>query len=67
MVRQAHQAWGGFWTTTDTRLHVCVVPPQDSLEGFAPLTHPRVPHLVMQCVSEIERRGLEEVSLSFRH
>ncbi|XP_039990236.1 rac GTPase-activating protein 1 isoform X3 [Xiphias gladius] len=35
----------------------------DSLEGFAPLTHPRVPKLIMECVTEIERRGLEERGL----
>ncbi|KAM4609409.1 rac GTPase-activating protein 1 [Polymixia lowei] len=32
----------------------------DSLESFAPMTHPRVPLLIIQCVNEIERRGLEE-------
>lgn len=35
---------------------------QNSLEGFAPLVHPRVPQLVIDCVTEIERRGLDEVS-----
>ncbi|XP_028264227.1 rac GTPase-activating protein 1 isoform X2 [Parambassis ranga] len=35
----------------------------DSLESFAPLTHPRVPHLVVDCVAEIERRGLQERGL----
>lgn len=35
---------------------------QNSLEGFAPLVHPRVPQLVIECVTEIERRGLYEVS-----
>ncbi|XP_023276283.1 rac GTPase-activating protein 1-like [Seriola lalandi dorsalis] len=35
----------------------------DSLEGFTPVTHPRVPQLITQCVSEIERRGLEERGL----
>ncbi|KAG7218002.1 hypothetical protein INR49_020716 [Caranx melampygus] len=44
-------------STTGSAAHM------DSLEGFAPLMHPRVPHLVMQCVSEIERRGLEERGL----
>uniref|UniRef100_A0A665VCK9 Si:ch1073-416j23.1 n=2 Tax=Echeneis naucrates TaxID=173247 RepID=A0A665VCK9_ECHNA len=33
---------------------------QDSLEGCAPLTHPRIPQLIRDCVSEIERRGLQE-------
>ncbi|KAF1373454.1 hypothetical protein PFLUV_G00239020 [Perca fluviatilis] len=36
---------------------------QDSLEGFAPATHPRVPRLMVECVAEIERRGLEERGL----
>ncbi|XP_051795818.1 rac GTPase-activating protein 1 isoform X2 [Acanthochromis polyacanthus] len=35
----------------------------DSLEGFAPLTHPRVPVLIVDCVAEIERRGLQERGL----
>ncbi|KAM9715887.1 rac GTPase-activating protein 1 isoform 2-T2 [Menidia menidia] len=35
----------------------------DSLEDFAPLTHPRVPQLVVDCVAEIERRGLQERGL----
>ncbi|KAG7473155.1 rac GTPase-activating protein 1-like, partial [Solea senegalensis] len=33
---------------------------QDLLESFAPPTHPRVPRLIIECVSEIERRGLDE-------
>ena len=37
-------------------------PPQDSLEKFAPVTHPRIPRLIQECVTEIERRGLQEVS-----
>ncbi|XP_041818926.1 rac GTPase-activating protein 1 [Chelmon rostratus] len=36
---------------------------QNSLEGFAPAIHPRVPLLVVECVAEIERRGLEERGL----
>ncbi|XP_024858810.1 rac GTPase-activating protein 1 [Kryptolebias marmoratus] len=36
---------------------------QDLLEAFAPLTHPRVPQLVVDCVAEIERRGLHEKGL----
>uniref|UniRef100_UPI0037E7D5C4 rac GTPase-activating protein 1 n=1 Tax=Semicossyphus pulcher TaxID=241346 RepID=UPI0037E7D5C4 len=36
---------------------------QNSLEGFAPVNHPRVPQLVVECVAEIERRGLEERGL----
>ncbi|XP_023121021.2 rac GTPase-activating protein 1 isoform X2 [Amphiprion ocellaris] len=35
----------------------------DSLEGFAPQTHPRVPVLIVNCVAEIERRGLQERGL----
>nr|XP_020460189.1 rac GTPase-activating protein 1-like [Monopterus albus] len=35
----------------------------DSLEDFAPVTHPRVPQLIVECVTEIERRGLEERGL----
>ncbi|KAI5627511.1 rac GTPase-activating protein 1 [Silurus asotus] len=36
---------------------------QDTLEGFCPSTPPRVPALIIQCVKEIERRGLEEKGL----
>nr|XP_043873770.1 rac GTPase-activating protein 1-like isoform X2 [Solea senegalensis] len=36
---------------------------QDLLESFAPPTHPRVPRLIIECVSEIERRGLDERGL----
>uniref|UniRef100_A0A3Q1IKB9 Uncharacterized protein n=1 Tax=Anabas testudineus TaxID=64144 RepID=A0A3Q1IKB9_ANATE len=36
---------------------------QDSLDALAPVTHPRVPHVVRQCVNEIERRGLQEKGL----
>ncbi|XP_078019645.1 rac GTPase-activating protein 1 isoform X2 [Epinephelus lanceolatus] len=36
---------------------------QNSLESFAPLTHPRIPKLMVECVAEIERRGLEERGL----
>ncbi|XP_054598342.1 rac GTPase-activating protein 1 isoform X2 [Nothobranchius furzeri] len=35
----------------------------DLLEAFAPLTHPRVPQLILDCVAEIERRGLNERGL----
>ncbi|XP_040885333.1 rac GTPase-activating protein 1 [Toxotes jaculatrix] len=35
----------------------------DSLEGFAPVTRPRIPRLITDCVAEIERRGLEERGL----
>ncbi|XP_011486837.1 rac GTPase-activating protein 1 [Oryzias latipes] len=35
----------------------------DSLERFAPPTHPRVPQLIVDCVAEIERRGLQERGL----
>uniref|UniRef100_A0A8D3ANI4 Rac GTPase-activating protein 1-like n=1 Tax=Scophthalmus maximus TaxID=52904 RepID=A0A8D3ANI4_SCOMX len=35
----------------------------DALEGFAPVTHPRIPQLIIDCVAEIERRGLEERGL----
>ncbi|XP_061887822.1 rac GTPase-activating protein 1 isoform X2 [Entelurus aequoreus] len=38
-------------------------PDQDSLEASAPPSHPRVPALVMECVREIERRGLQERGL----
>ncbi|XP_061565195.1 rac GTPase-activating protein 1 [Cololabis saira] len=34
-----------------------------SLEGSALLAHPRVPQLVVDCVAEIERRGLQERGL----
>ncbi|XP_056144898.1 rac GTPase-activating protein 1 [Lampris incognitus] len=33
---------------------------KDTLESFAPVTSPRVPLLIVECVNEIERRGLEE-------
>ncbi|XP_044033908.1 rac GTPase-activating protein 1 isoform X2 [Siniperca chuatsi] len=36
---------------------------QNSLEGFAPAIPPRVPLLIVECVAEIERRGLEERGL----
>ncbi|XP_070708288.1 rac GTPase-activating protein 1 [Pempheris klunzingeri] len=36
---------------------------QHLLEGFAPVVHPRVPQLIVDCVTEIERRGLEERGL----
>lgn len=39
-------------------------PLQNSLEDFAPVTNPRVPLLIVDCVTEIERRGLDEVNLS---
>ncbi|XP_066542907.1 rac GTPase-activating protein 1 isoform X2 [Hoplias malabaricus] len=35
-------------------------PSEGTLESFAPSTRPRVPALIVQCVTEIERRGLEE-------
>ncbi|XP_026171898.1 rac GTPase-activating protein 1 [Mastacembelus armatus] len=35
----------------------------DTLESFAPVTHPRVPQLIVDCVTEIERRGLQERGL----
>lgn len=34
-----------------------------SLESFCPLERPRVPLLVVDCISEIERRGLQERGL----
>ncbi|KAM3592344.1 uncharacterized protein V6R79_016968 [Siganus canaliculatus] len=37
--------------------------PQTSLDGFAPAIHPRVPQLVVECVAEIERRGMQERGL----
>lgn len=42
----------------------CLFSVQDALEGFAPVTHPRIPQLIIDCVAEIERRGLEEVSFN---
>ncbi|XP_036395893.1 rac GTPase-activating protein 1 [Megalops cyprinoides] len=35
-------------------------PSEDTLESFAPSTQPRIPLLIVQCVNEIEKRGLEE-------
>ncbi|XP_077407850.1 rac GTPase-activating protein 1 [Vanacampus margaritifer] len=37
--------------------------PTVSLEALAPKGHPRIPALVLQCVKEIERRGLQERGL----
>ncbi|XP_029977932.1 rac GTPase-activating protein 1 [Sphaeramia orbicularis] len=37
--------------------------PTSSLDGFAPVDPPRVPLLVVECVAEIERRGLKERGL----
>ncbi|KAJ8350251.1 hypothetical protein SKAU_G00253810 [Synaphobranchus kaupii] len=34
--------------------------PMDTLEAFAPVARPRIPLLIVQCVNEIEKRGLEE-------
>ncbi|XP_069543525.1 rac GTPase-activating protein 1 isoform X1 [Brachyistius frenatus] len=36
---------------------------KDSLENFVPPSHPRVPPLLVDCVAEIERRGLQERGL----
>ncbi|XP_010889063.2 rac GTPase-activating protein 1 isoform X2 [Esox lucius] len=33
---------------------------EDTLESFAPTTQPRIPLIIVQCVNEIEKRGLEE-------
>lgn len=35
---------------------------QISLERFAPVGHPRIPMLMVECIAEIERRGLNEVT-----
>uniref|UniRef100_A0A8C1JAT1 Si:ch1073-416j23.1 n=1 Tax=Cyprinus carpio TaxID=7962 RepID=A0A8C1JAT1_CYPCA len=35
-------------------------PNEETLESFASSTRPRIPSLIVQCVHEIERRGLEE-------
>lgn len=40
----------------------CAWFPQTLLEDFAPAVDPRVPQLLVECVAEIERRGLQEVS-----
>uniref|UniRef100_A0A3P8UKP2 Si:ch1073-416j23.1 n=1 Tax=Cynoglossus semilaevis TaxID=244447 RepID=A0A3P8UKP2_CYNSE len=39
------------------------VPQVCHLRMFAPVTHPRVPRLIADCVAEIERRGLDERGL----
>ncbi|XP_047671120.1 rac GTPase-activating protein 1 isoform X3 [Tachysurus fulvidraco] len=36
---------------------------EDTLESFCPSAPPRIPALIIQCVKEIERRGLEEKGL----
>ncbi|KAG7330746.1 hypothetical protein KOW79_004715 [Hemibagrus wyckioides] len=40
-----------------------VQPSEVTLESFCPSTPPRIPALIIQCVKEIERRGLEEKGL----
>ncbi|XP_051761057.1 rac GTPase-activating protein 1 isoform X1 [Ctenopharyngodon idella] len=40
--------------------HGSAQPKEETLESFAPSTRPRIPSLIVQCVHEIERRGLEE-------
>lgn len=40
--------------------HGSAQPNEDTLESFALSTRPRIPSLIVQCVHEIERRGLEE-------
>ncbi|KAK7153925.1 hypothetical protein R3I94_007323 [Phoxinus phoxinus] len=40
--------------------HGSAQPNEGTLESFAPSTRPRIPSLIVQCVHEIERRGLEE-------
>ncbi|XP_053089857.1 rac GTPase-activating protein 1 isoform X2 [Pangasianodon hypophthalmus] len=40
-----------------------VQPSEETLEGFCPSIPPRIPALIVQCVKEIERRGLEEKGL----
>ncbi|KAK3543872.1 hypothetical protein QTP70_030036 [Hemibagrus guttatus] len=40
-----------------------VQPSENTLESFCPSTPPRIPGLIIQCVKEIERRGLEEKGL----
>ncbi|KAF4086543.1 hypothetical protein AMELA_G00084720 [Ameiurus melas] len=40
-----------------------VQPSEETLESFCPSTPPRIPALIVQCVKEIERRGLEEKGL----
>ncbi|XDV30707.1 hypothetical protein PO909_033559 [Leuciscus waleckii] len=40
--------------------HGSAQPTERTLESFAPSTRPRIPSLIVQCVHEIERRGLEE-------
>ncbi|KAL7865215.1 hypothetical protein SRHO_G00104620 [Serrasalmus rhombeus] len=39
-------------------------PSEETLESFTPSTRPRVPALIVECVKEIERRGLVEVMCS---
>ncbi|XP_060784884.1 rac GTPase-activating protein 1 [Neoarius graeffei] len=38
-------------------------PNEGALESFCPSTPPRIPALIIQCVEEIERRGLQEKGL----
>ncbi|KAL6484226.1 hypothetical protein MHYP_G00062710 [Metynnis hypsauchen] len=43
--------------------HGSAHPSEEILESFAPSTRPRVPVLIVECVKEIERRGLVEKGL----
>lgn len=52
---RGHRA--GWWVQSGSR-HC---PPQGVLADFAPPTPPLVPVLVVQCVTEVETRGLTEV------
>ncbi|TRY94110.1 hypothetical protein DNTS_003201, partial [Danionella cerebrum] len=40
--------------------HGSTQPNAETLESFAPSSSPQIPSLIVQCVHEIERRGLEE-------
>ena len=46
---------------TEPVLYPVKSPLQNSLEDFSPGAPPWVPHLMVECVAEIERRGLQEV------
>ncbi|XP_017540701.2 rac GTPase-activating protein 1 isoform X2 [Pygocentrus nattereri] len=43
--------------------HGSAHPSEETLESFTPSTRPRVPALIVECVKEIERRGLVEKGL----
>lgn len=51
-------------TTTSLGLSLSPFPSQDAdLAAFCPTIVPRVPALIVHCVTEVERRGLTQVGI----